>query len=99
MHPREGRPGGRPQPGACRAVERVQLEHPPVHRERVAALQREPHRRPGLVQGEAQRHGRRVVRVAAQHPQQRRPRVVAVGLDGYGMLIDIGQSFHIEGMY
>ena len=94
------RPGQCPQSGACLvALLYVQLEHPPVDRERVAAFQREPLRYPRFIKHETHRHGRGILRVPAHHTQQRRPRFFAIRANGYGMLIDIGQSFHIEGMY
>ena len=65
----------------------------------MAAFQRETVVGSGFVEDETDWNASRVARVAAHHAQQRPPGFFAIRVDGYGMLIDIGQSFHIEEMY
>ncbi len=53
----------------------------------------------GLIENEPERHGPGVVGIAAQRSDDGLPRRCTIRGHGYGMLIDIGQLFHIEGLY
>ncbi len=65
-------------------------EGQPVGGEPVPSSEGEFVRRRGVVENESERDGGGVGGVAAQDAQDRRPGAGQVGVDRYGMLVDIG---------